>query len=1399
AEYFTRHKIDCLKIVPSHLQALQSYAHPEQLLPVERLVLGGETTRWELIDQLRALRPGCRIFNHYGPTETTVGVIACEVTDEDGVAVAATLPLGRPLANTQIYLLDARLAPVPVSVAGDLYVGGSGLARGYLHHPGLTAEKFIPDPFAAAPGGRLYRTGDRARYLPDGRIEFLGRADHQVKYHGFRVELNEIRSELNRHPQVSDSVVVIGKGKSGGGEMLVAYYVSRQEIPAAQLREFLSANILEETLPNAFVHLQKLPLTLNGKLDYQALPTVEQSRQKSAPAIVSPRTPAEQILASIWTDLLGVEQISVHDNFFELGGHSLLATQVVSRLREAFRVELPMRDLFEWPTVAGLAARVEEARRAGHSVAVPPIEPTGRDRALPLSFAQQRLWFLNQLEPDNPAYNMFGALQLNGHLDAAALEQSINRIVARHEPVRTTFGIVDEQPVQIIAESLHLPLPLTDLSVLDAAGREAEVSRLSDEESKRPFDLAAGPLLRLSLLRLGEEEHVLLVSMHHIISDAWSIAIFTRELGAFYEAAATGRTCELPPLPVQYADFAHWQREWLQGENLERELAFWKKQLEGAPPVLELPTDRPRPEVQSFRGARLRQLLPTELLDGLKTLSRGEGSTVFMTLLAAFDVLLQRYTGQQDIVVGTDIAGRNRQELENLIGFFVNHPVLRTNLEGNPSFRELLKRVREVTLDAFAHQDLPFDKLVSALRPDRNLSRMPIFQVLLVLRNTPIEPLQLSGLKLSLLETENLTSKFDVALFLEETPDGLAAVWNYSTDLFDLSTVERMAGHFERLLYSAVAQPDAKLDEFELSGLDTPDARVLSQTASTPAAPRPAPASGGEPQNAMEEALVAIWSQLLGAEKIGIHDNFFELGGDSIISIQIIARASQQGIRLTPRQFFQHQTIAELAAVAGTTAAVQAEQGLVVGPVPLTPVQQTFFARELPEPHSFTQVVLIETNLRLDPSLLEQTVRQLLLHHDALRLRYERDGDGWRQTNSGETGEVPFAQLDFSGLPEGELDAAVEAAVEAAQSSIDLSSGALLKVARIVQGAGRPDLILLTVHHLAIDVVSWRILIEDFQSVYVQLSEGRRPRLAEKTTSFKRWAERVVAHVGAGGFGEETGYWLDELRGRATALPLDFDGGQNTLSSARLVTSTLDTDETRALLQEVPQAYHTQVNEVLLTALARAFAEWSGTGSLLLEMEGHGREEVFDDVDLSRTVGWFTSLYPVLLETEKNAGPGDELKRFKEKLRNLPNRGLGFGLLRSFGTGEEAARLRESPRPEVGFNYLGQFDLENADVSSFGRVRSSRGASPLMPGARTHLLEVDAKVVGGRLQVDWTYSENLHRRETVEALAGQFESALRALIEHCRSPEAGGFTPSDFPDAELSQAQLDNLFAKINA
>ncbi|HEY9404499.1 MAG TPA: condensation domain-containing protein, partial [Pyrinomonadaceae bacterium] len=557
------------------------------------------------------------------------------------------------------------------------------------------------------------------------------------------------------------------------------------------------------------------------------------------------------------------------------------------------------------------------------------------------------------------------------------------------------------------------------------------------------------------------------------------------------------------------------------------------------------------------------------------------------------------------------------------------------------------------------------------------------------------------------------------------------------------------------------------------------------------------------PQTDIEKRLAEIWSQVLGVEQIGIHDNFFELGGDSIISIQIIAKANQHGLRLTPKQFFQQQTIAELATVVGTTPTVKAEQGIVTGALPLTPIQRRFFKQNLPRREYFNQSILLEVDRPLIPALVEQTVQHLLAHHDALRLRYTpTEENEWQQRNA-ETGDAaPFSALDFSALPEAEQQAAIEAAIETMQASLNISDGPLIKVAHIACGESRANLLLLVVHHLAIDVVSWRILLEDLQAVYQHLSEGKKPSLPAKTTSFKQWAERLSQHVRGGGFREEIAYWTDELRNQPRPLPSDHPAGQaNTLESARVVSTKLEASATRALLVDVPQAYHTQINDVLLTALVQAFAGWTGTRSLLVEMEGHGRESIFEDVDLSRTVGWFTSVFPVLLDLGRNGdSPGDELKAVKEKLRRLPNRGIGYGLLGHLSVDTEVVELWKTfPQPQVSFNYLGQFEQEAADASIFGRVRDARGASPLMPGDRTHLLEIDAKVVGEQLQVSWTYSENAHRRATVEALAENFNERLRALGQHCLSPEAGGYTPSDFPEAELSQADLDNLLASLNA
>ncbi|HYR08361.1 MAG TPA: amino acid adenylation domain-containing protein, partial [Longimicrobium sp.] len=798
-----------LLCVPSYYAALLRFV--EGPLPsLARAIVAGEAATWELAAQHGALLPHTELVNEYGPTEATVWSTAYRCPpDAAGAAGAAVIPIGGPIPNARAYVVDGHGRPVPVGVAGELWVGGAGVTRGYLGRPGLTAERFVPDPFSGEAGARLYRTGDRVRWRADGAIEYLGRLDHQVKVRGFRIELGEIEAVLRGHESVADCVVVARA--DAGEQRLVAYVVGGVE--AAELRAHLRESLPEYMVPSAFVFLDALPLTPNGKLDRKALPAPEYAA--NADRYVAPRTPVEEVLAGIWAEVLRLERVGVTESFFDLGGHSLLATRVVSRIRDVFAIELPLRAIFEGPTVAELTGRVEEMRRAGLLV-LPLVVPTERAGALPLSFAQERLWFLDSLEPGSATYNILAAWRLGGALDEAALERALGEIVRRHEALRTVFGEVDGSPVQVIAPFGSFALPVEDLSALSEADREAALRRRAGEEARRAFDLSAGPLFRAALLRLGEEDHVLLLSMHHIVSDAWSMGVLFRELSALYAAYLAGRESPLSELPVQYADYAVWQREQLEGEVLDRQLSFWRERLSGAPGLLELPTDHPRPPVQTYRGASVPVELSLELLERLQRLGRSEGATLYMTLLAAFQVLLSKYSGSEDIVVGSPIAGRTRGEVEELIGFFVNTLVLRTNLSGDPGFREVLRRVRDVTLGAYEHQEVPFEKLVAELQPERSLSHSPLFQVMFTLQNADRSGFDLAGLRMEGVSAEAETTRFDLGLTAVPHDGGIRGALEYSTDLFERSTIVRMLGQLERVLEQVAADADVRLSELDL-------------------------------------------------------------------------------------------------------------------------------------------------------------------------------------------------------------------------------------------------------------------------------------------------------------------------------------------------------------------------------------------------------------------------------------------------------------------------------------------------------------------------------------------------------------------------------------------------------
>ncbi|MCV4043610.1 non-ribosomal peptide synthase/polyketide synthase [Pseudomonas aeruginosa] len=1856
------------------------------------LLCGGEALAEDLAARMRGL--SASTWNLYGPTETTIWSARFCLGEE------ARPFLGGPLENTGLYILDSEMNPCPPGVAGELLIGGDGLARGYHRRPGLTAERFLPDPFAAD-GSRLYRTGDLARYRADGVIEYLGRIDHQVKIRGFRIELGEIETRLLEQDSVREAVVVAQPGVAGPS--LVAYLVpteaalvdaesARQQELRSALKNSLLAVLPDYMVPAHMLLLENLPLTPNGKINRKALPLPDASAVRDAH--VAPEGELERAMAAIWSEVLKLGHIGRDDNFFELGGHSLLVTQVVSRVRRRLDLQVPLRTLFEHSTLRAYAQAVAQLAPAAQG----GIVRCARDSSPQLSFAQERQWFIWRLDPHSAAYNIPVALRLKGPLRRDALQGALDLLVQRHETLRTTFVEHDGAPRQVI----HPTLPIAIEERRPPVAGE-DLKGLVETEAHRPFDLQRGPLLRVLLLPLATDECVLVLTLHHIIADGWSMQVLVDELIRVYAALRHDEPPALAELPIQYADFAAWQRQWMDGGERERQLGYWVSRLGGEQPLLELPSDRPRPQQQSHRGRRIGIPLPAELAEALRRLAQAEQGTLFMLLLASFQALLHRYSGQNDIRVGVPIANRNREETEGLIGFFVNTQVLCAELDGQLPFRELLRQVRRAVVEAQGHQDLPFEQLVDALQPERSLSHAPLFQVMYNHQRDDHRGSRFASL--GELEVEDLawdvqTAQFDLTLDTYESSNGLLAELTYATDLFDASSAERIAGHWLNLLRSIVARPEARIAELKLldeaearadllqwnphpqdfppasclhrlierqaaerpratavvygeraldygelnlranrlahrlielgvgpdvlvglaaerslemivgllailkaggayvpldprypsdrlgymiedsgirllltqraarerlplgeglpcllldaehewagypesdpqsavgvdnlayviytsgstgkpkgtllphgnvlrlfdatrhwfgfsaddawslfhsyafdfsvweifgallhggrlvivpyetsrspedflrllcrervtvlnqtpsafkqlmqvacAGQEVPplalrhvvfggealevqalrpwferfgdraprlvnmygitettvhvtyrplsladldggaaspigepipdlswylldaglnpvprgcigelyvggaglargylnrpelsctrfvadpfsttggrlyrtgdlaryrcdgvveyvgridhqvkirgfrielgeiEARLLAQPGvaeavvlphegpgatqlvgyvvtqaapSDPAALRdtlrqalkaslpehmvpahllflerlpltangkldrralPAPDASRlqrdytAPRSELEQRLAAIWADVLKLGRVGLDDNFFELGGDSIISIQVVSRARQAGIRLAPRDLFLHQTIRGLAGVAVEGRGLAcAEQGPISGSTPLLPIQQMFFELDIPRRQHWNQSVLLEPGQALDGTLLETALQALLAHHDALRLGFRLEDGTWRAEHrrAVEAGEVLLWQQSVA---DGQ---ALEALAEQVQRSLDLGSGPLLRALLATLGDGSQRL-LLVIHHLVVDGVSWRILLEDLQTAYRQLQAGQAVALPAKTSAFKAWAERLQAHARDGGLEGERGYWLAQLEGVSTELPCDDREGAQSVRHVRSARTELTEEATRRLLQEAPAAYRTQVNDLLLTALARVIGRWTGQADTLIQLEGHGREELFEDIDLTRTVGWFTSLFPLRLSPVAELGAS--IKRIKEQLRAIPHKGLGFGALRYLGSAEDRAALAALPSPRITFNYLGQFDGSfSADSSALFRPSADAAGSERDSDAPLdNWLSLNGQVYAGRLGIDWSFSAARFSEASILRLADAYRDELLALIEHCCAADVEGVTPSDFPLAGLDQRQLDAL------
>ncbi|WP_339542320.1 non-ribosomal peptide synthetase [Pseudomonas sp. JAI120] len=1875
AQLVQAYGVTTLHFVPPLLQLFIDEPLVAECTSLRRLFSGGEALPSELRNRVLAQLPAVQLHNRYGPTETAINVTHWHCTAEDG----ERSPIGRPLGNVICRVLDEQLNPLPAGVPGELCIGGIGLARGYLGRAGLTAERFVADPQGEA-GARLYRTGDRARWSADGLLEYLGRLDQQVKLRGFRVEPEEIEARLLALDGIAQAVVLVRDAQ------LIGYYTAHTALDEQDVKAALAAELPEYMVPAQLMRLDAMPLSPSGKLDRRALPApVWQTREH-----VEPETPLQQQIAAIWREVLGVPRIGLRDDFFALGGHSLLATQIISRTRQACDVELPLRTLFEASELGAFAEQVGLIQASGQRNQQTAIATVDRSVPVPLSYSQQRMWFLWQMEPDSPAYNVGGMARLRGVLDVARFEAALQALILRHETLRTTFPSVDGVACQKVSAQTGLRMDWQDISALDESAREQRLQQLADVEAHTPFNLETGPLLRACLVKAGEQEHYLVLTLHHIVTEGWAMDIFARELSALYEAFIDERLSPLAPLPVQYLDYSVWQRQWLESGERQRQLDYWTAQLGSEHPLLELPGDRPRPPVQSHRGELYRFDLSDDLAARVRAFNAERGLTLFMTMTATLAVLLYRYSGQTDLRIGAPVANRIRPESEGLIGAFLNTQVLRCQLTGQMNVAELFEQVRHTVIEGQSHQDLPFDHLVEALQPPRSAAYNPLFQVMCNVQRWEFQQSrQLAGMTVDYLANDARATKFDLNLEVTDLDHRLGCCLTYSTDLFDEPRIARMAEHWRNLLEALIANPQQCLSELPLlsateqralqdslgveagehrldqcihqlfsqqalkraqapaltfagftltyAELDAranrlawmlrergvgPQVRVglalprslemvigllailkaggayvpldpeypldrlhymiedsgiglllsdaamfealgelpatvacwcleddLSVLANYPAgelpfisvpqhqayliytsgstgkpkgvvvshgeiamhcqavierfgmrpddcelhfysinfdaaterllvpllsgaqvvlraqgqwdaeeicglirthrinilgftpsygsqlaqwlatqqqtlpvrmcitggealtgehvqriraafqpevffnaygptetvvmplaslAPQqleegaasvpigsiigdrvayildadlalvpqgatgelyvggaglaqgyherpgmtaerfvadPFAAAGGRlyrtgdlvrqradglveylgridhqvkirgfrielgeiethllehaavreavvlaldspsgkqlvaylvsdadhatlrdalkahlkaqlpdymvpahlivldsmpltangkldrralpqpdpeanrqhyvaPRNELESTLAAIWCAVLNVQQVGLDDNFFELGGDSILSIQVVSRARQAGIHFSPRDLFQHQTVQTLAAVATRAEQIIAEQGVLTGRSGLTPIQHWFFDTDIPARQHWNQALVLKPLQLLDPHRLEQALLAVLEHHDALRLSFTRRDAQWHAEHLAVPQGGVLMQAQVRDM------AQCTALFTDTQRSLDLEHGPLLR-ALLVDGPQGQQRLLIAIHHLVVDGVSWRVLLEDLQNVYRQLSDGQSVSLPAKTSALRDWAARLQAYAGSESLREELSVWQDRLAGPDAVLPVARPHGSLRNRDADTVSVRLDAEHTRQLLQQAPSAYRTQVNDLLLTALARVLCRWSGHDSALIQLEGHGRESLFDEVDLTRSVGWFTSAYPLRLTP--HVRQGDSIKAIKEQLRAVPHKGLGYGVLRYLADDACKQSMAALPSAQITFNYLGQFDQSFGADALFHPLDESAGLAHDPDAPLPNELSVDSQVYGGELVLRWTFSRERHDAQTIQDLAQAYLGELQALVAHCLEDNVGGLTPSDFPLARLTQPQLDAL------